>query len=101
MANFNELIQSDTPVLVDFYADWCQPCHMMAPILEDAASKLSGKAKIIKVNVDKNPKAAAKYSIRSIPTLLLFQDGDIKWRQAGVVPADAILSAVQQLEPAT
>lgn len=90
MSSFNELIKSSQPVLVDFYADWCAPCRMMAPILEQVAGNMEGKVKIVKVNVDKNRDAAAKYGIRSIPTLMLFQNGQVKWQGAGVIQADKI-----------
>lgn len=81
---FQELIDGKTPVLVDFHADWCGPCKMQAPILEKVAQDMSGKVKIIKIDVDKNTSAANKYEVRSIPTLILFKEGEIVWRQAGV-----------------
>lgn len=83
-ASFQEIINQDMPVLVDFYADWCGPCKMQNPILDKIAKEYQGKARIIKVDVDKNQSAANKYEVRSIPTLILFKDGDIRWRQAGV-----------------
>lgn len=82
--SFTELINDDQPVLVDFYADWCGPCKMQTPILEKVASELKGKVKVIKIDVDKNQAAANKYQVRSIPTLILFKSGKIKWQQAGV-----------------
>lgn len=96
MASFNELIQSNTPVLVDFYADWCGPCKMMAPYLEEVAQKMKGKVKVIKVDIDKNQAAAFTYSVQSIPTLILFKDGQIKWRQTGVVDPTNIIQQVQK-----
>jgi thioredoxin 1 len=97
MASFGELIKSETPVLVDFYADWCGPCKMMAPYLEEVAKKMKGKVKVIKVDVDKNQQASRKYQVQSIPTLILFQNGQIKWRQAGVVDPNTIMSHINQL----
>src|SRR6478735_5466937 len=90
MATFSELINSDSPVLVDFYATWCGPCKTMGPILEDVAEKVKGKVKVIKIDVDKNPEAAAQYRIQGVPTLILFEKGVIKWRQSGVVPSNSI-----------
>lgn len=95
MSSFNELINGSTPVLVDFYADWCAPCRMMAPILEQVAINMSGQVKIVKVNVDKNQNAAAKYGVRSIPTLMLFQKGQVKWQGVGVIQADQIEQIVK------
>ncbi|MBN1927465.1 MAG: thioredoxin [Prolixibacteraceae bacterium] len=90
MSSFNEIIKSNQPVLVDFYADWCAPCRMMAPILEQVAGNMQGKVRVLKVNVDKNREAAMKYGIRSIPTLMLFHNGQVKWQGVGVIQADQI-----------
>ena len=90
MAQFNDIISDDKPVLVDFYADWCQPCKMVSPILKEVKNELGEKVKIIKINMDKNPAVSAKYGIRSIPTLMLFKNGQIKFSQAGVIPAAEI-----------
>ncbi len=95
MASFNEIINSDKPVLVDFYADWCAPCKMMAPILKQVADNMSNAVRVIKVNVDKNSDAAMKYGVRNIPTLILFQNGEIKWQGAGVLQADQIEQIVK------
>jgi len=94
MSTFNEMISGSLPVLVDFYADWCAPCRMMAPILEQVSAEMQGKVKIVKVNVDKNRDAAMKYGIRSIPTLMLFQNGEVKWQGVGVIQADQIKQIV-------
>ena len=92
---FADIINSETPVLVDFYADWCGPCQTMAPILKEVKSELGDKAKVIKIDTDKNQMLAAQYQIRSIPTLILFQNGEVKWRQSGVIPAGAIAQVVE------
>lgn len=84
MSKFHEAIHSPIPVLVDFYADWCQPCKMQAPILERVAKRTQGEAKILKINVDKNPQVAQKYKVRSIPTLMIFKHGKILWQGAGL-----------------
>lgn len=95
MNSFNELISGNKPVLVDFYADWCAPCRMMAPILEQVATNMGAEVKVVKVNVDKNRQAAAKYGIKSIPTLMLFQNGEVKWQGVGVIQADQIEQVVK------
>ncbi len=95
MNAFNEIISGNKPVLVDFYADWCAPCRMMAPILEQVAGDLKDEVKILKVNVDKNRNAAMKYGIRSIPTLILFQNGQVKWQGVGVIQADQIKQVIK------
>ncbi len=85
-ANFEEIIASDKPILVDFWAEWCGPCRMIGPIVEELANEYEGKAVIAKVDVDSNPNVSAKFGIRSIPTLLVFKDGEIVDKQVGAVP---------------
>lgn len=96
MTSFGELIRSDKTVLVDFSAEWCGPCKMMAPILKQAKENLGDKATIIKVDIDKNRSVAEQFQIQSVPTLILFKNGQIKWRQSGVVAADALVKAIIQ-----
>ena len=96
MSKFNELINGDQPVLVDFSAEWCGPCKALAPILSEVSKELNGKARIIKVDIDKNPDAANHYGIRSVPTLLLFKKGAVLWKQSGLMPAKQLLETISQ-----
>lgn len=93
--NFSELIkQSEVPVLVDFYADWCGPCQTLSPVVQQVAHEMSGTIKVIKVNVDNNQAAALHYQVRSIPTLILFRKGELLWRRAGLMTKRDLLSLV-------
>ena len=97
-ANFAaEVLQSDIPVLVDFYADWCGPCKMMAPIIKELAEAYAGKIKIGKLNVDENPNAAVQYKVMSIPTFLLFQNGEKVNAVSGAVPKKELEALLQQM----
>ena len=93
---FSQIIQSDKPVLVDFSAEWCGPCKMMAPILQDAKKELGDTATIIKVDVDKSPQAANEYNVQGVPTLILFKNGKVLWRQSGVVPKSGLVTIIKQ-----
>ena len=94
MSKFSELINGETPVLVDMFADWCGPCKALAPILKEAKAELGDKVKIIKIDVDKNPQVAQKFQVRGVPTLILFKEGKLLWRQSGVVPAEQIIQLI-------
>ena len=95
-ANFDATINSEKPVLVDFSAEWCGPCKMMTPILKQTKDSLGDKVTIIKVDIDKNPHAAEHYGIQGVPTLIVFKNGEIKWRQSGVVPANQLIKVLSQ-----
>lgn len=97
MKTFNEVINSGQTVLVDFHAEWCGPCKMMAPILTDLKSQVKDDVKIIKVDVDKQPQIAAAYQISGVPTLMIFKDGQVRWRQSGVLLAHQLKSVLQKV----
>ncbi len=96
MATFNEIINSPKPVLIDFSAEWCGPCKMMAPILKEVARMVGEKARIIKIDIDKNPVVAQKNNVVSVPTLMIFKNGEAIFRQSGVMQANQILGVLQQ-----
>ncbi|MEJ2162326.1 MAG: thioredoxin [Robiginitalea sp.] len=93
--SFNKIIQSETPVLIDFYADWCAPCKMLTPILKDVKKELGDRLKVLKIDVDANNAISSKFQIRGVPTMMLFKEGKVLWRQSGVMPKDAILNAIE------
>ena len=96
MSKFSEIINSSTPVLVDFKAEWCGPCKMMTPILSEVKEELGDNIRIIKIDVDKNPAIASQYNVKGVPTLMIFREGNMLWRQAGLIQTAGLLSIIQQ-----
>jgi thioredoxin 1 len=94
--NFSSLVNSEKLTFVDFSAEWCGPCKTMAPILQDLKSRVGDKARIIKIDIDRNPQAAAAYQVQSVPTLMLFKNGNVLWRQSGVVPAHFLQQVINE-----
>ena len=95
-SSFNSIINSSTPVLVDFFANWCGPCKMLTPILKQVKKELGVAVKIIKIDIDKNELLAAKYQVKGVPTLLLFINGKQVWRESGVLQKNEIISIITQ-----
>jgi thioredoxin len=98
MVKFEDLIKSNNPVLVDFFAEWCAPCKMMKPILEELKKQVGDSARIVKIDVDINEDIAAKYRIQSVPTLMLFKDGEPIWRQSGVMSAEDLKEVIEKYQ---
>lgn len=91
--SFKQIISGETPVLVDFYAEWCGPCKAMAPMLKQFQQEMGDKVRVIKVDVDRNPEAAAAYGVRAVPTLMIFRSGNIAWRHSGALPMQTLKEA--------
>lgn len=98
MANssFTDLVKSKTPTLVDFHAEWCGPCKMMKPILEELKNQIGSRARIIKIDVDKNQAIANLFQVKGVPTLALFKNGELKWKQAGVMQVEYLKRIIEQ-----
>ncbi len=96
MEKFEDIIRSDKPVLIDFFATWCGPCKMMHPVLESLAASVGEKARIIKIDIDKNQQLASIYNVRSVPTLMVFKNGELQWRQSGVQSEEALRQVLEQ-----
>ncbi|TDE05666.1 thioredoxin [Flavobacterium sandaracinum] len=94
MSNFDTIIESDKPVLIDFFATWCGPCKMLGPILKEVKDNLGDRVSIIKIDVDKNQQIASKYQVRGVPTMILFQNGKQLWRQSGVLSKEQIIQTI-------
>ncbi|MBP1664146.1 MAG: trxA [Bacteroidetes bacterium] len=94
METFNEIISSDKPVLIDFYATWCGPCKAMHPIIENIGREVQGKARVLKIDVDKNSSLAARYQIQAVPTLLILKNGNIVWKHPGGLDKQSLLNTL-------
>jgi thioredoxin 1 len=92
--NFDHIVQSETPVLVDFSAEWCGPCKAQSPVIQEVAREMGDRLKVIKVDVDKNPMIAARFRVQGVPTLILFRNGEVLWRQSGLTDRRSLLQVV-------
>lgn len=97
-ASFQDIIQSENPVLIDFFATWCGPCQYQAPILEEVASEIGEGARILKIDIDRNQAVAAQYGVRSVPTLMIFKGGEVMWREAGVKEKEQLVTLLKSFQ---
>lgn len=98
MEPFSKLIQSDKPVLVDFHADWCQPCKAMSPVIKEVAQAIQGRGRVIKIDIDKNQDTAKKFNVQAVPTFIIFKKGKIIWRHAGMIDKISLLKTIEANE---
>jgi thioredoxin 1 len=96
MSDFNEIINSEKPTLVDFYATWCGPCQMLTPILEGVSTEVGDNAKVLKIDIEKNMDTANQYGVRSVPTLILFKEGKEVWRQTGLTQKNVLVETINR-----
>jgi thioredoxin 1 len=96
MSDFNEIINSEKPTLVDFYATWCGPCQMLTPILEGVSTEVGDNAKVLKIDIEKNMETASQYGVRSVPTLILFKEGKEVWRQTGLTQKNVLVETINR-----
>ncbi|WP_179338439.1 thioredoxin [Winogradskyella ludwigii] len=94
--DFNKIVNEKTPVLVDFFAEWCGPCKAQSPVIKELAQEVNGKVRVIKIDIDKNQAVAQRYNVRGVPTLVLFIEGQIVWRQSGVQSKSQLLDVIKQ-----
>jgi thioredoxin 1 len=94
--DFNKIVNEQTPVLVDFFAEWCGPCKAQSPIIKELAQEVNGKVRVIKIDIDKNQAIAKRYNVRGVPTLVLFQEGQIVWRQSGVQSKSQLINIIKE-----
>ncbi|MCF8417146.1 MAG: thioredoxin [Crocinitomicaceae bacterium] len=95
MGKFNDIVKSSTPTLVDFHATWCGPCQAMHPVMDRLKNEMGSQVRILKIDVDKNQEVANKFKVRSVPTFLLFKDGEILWRQSGGMDINTLKSKIK------